>query len=159
MLGKLQTLYGMAQNPGSSFDLQKIEEEMVEFLDFPFDPQGLKKDALSGMMQLLTQAVSGGIGGQPIDPQQLLQAAMKTLEDMKKPPQRPLSETLSLDKLYGEGPPSIQAQIEIQAGFVPAPDHEREGYSAHGTPDPQQGPEGPVSKPAMAGSGATNGKA
>jgi len=60
-LAKYQVAREIAMTPMSDYDLNKVDEQVMQMLDFPFDVQSLKKDAMTAIRMLVEQAMQLGI--------------------------------------------------------------------------------------------------
>lgn len=75
MLQKLQMARQIASDPASMYDPAKIDDQIMQCLDLPFATSGLKKDALSVIMQTVQALGQLGIPPEQIA-QQLTQEVM-----------------------------------------------------------------------------------
>lgn len=79
MLQKLQMVGQMAQNPMSVMDAGKVEEKIVQSMDFPFSADSLKKDALSEASAALLQ-LQVQLG---VDPREVVQLGANQVMEQK----------------------------------------------------------------------------
>jgi hypothetical protein len=95
----LQVAGAMALDPNSQYDPQKIADLQVRLMDLPVNPESLKKDWVTGVMQMASALVQTGI-----DPQQALMIGGQDLVQEKQAMEQGRNLGQLDERTLGQGP-------------------------------------------------------
>ncbi len=73
LLQKMQVAREIASNPQGEFDLGKVEEQIMQLLDFPFSVKGLKRDEITLLKEMCVALLESGL------PPEEIQMALQSL--------------------------------------------------------------------------------
>jgi hypothetical protein len=122
----LQVAGAMALDPNSQYDPQKIADLQVRLMDLPVNPESLKKDWVTGVMQMASALVQTGI-----DPQKALMIGGQDLVQEKQAMEQGQNLGHLDERTLGQGPDGNTTALAGAPGGAPGAGPEQLG----GMPD------------------------